>query len=488
MNAALTADAAVAGEPSASPYRAEGGVDNRSLRRADPRFLLPVSPRTVAVFPGAEAWGDAVDHLGLRASIGGEPPALVVAPANAASQAARMRAPMVVLEGTRGWRALEAAGYSTSRWMPFPSLEAPRAMVPIGQPNVARYAVRSWAASDRIWKRARNLAAGTLLGQGAFTDVRRTVTVGLRTQAPPFLLTAARDLGLPPDARFLLNLGGADMLSRSAVQVFPKGSTSPAWVLKFSRIRGHARPFVDDERGLGLIAGAGDEAARQAPRLLGRFEVDGYHASVETAAVGRPLDQFLGSSRPRHTKVAMVNRIAGERRRLSEEVLPHWDVAIEPLAGVADVPAVLQHNDLGCWNMVVDAGDFRAIDWESALAHGFPLWDLFYFLTDALALVDGAGEAEWDRYVPRLYRGELASSAILFAWTRRLVATLGIPSHAVGPLATLCWMHHGVSHLHRQGVGNRSQADVSLLPRAERVAPLWLSDPALGAGWDRWRA
>ena len=506
MNIAPSADTTVAGaRPDAGP-RAPVSVENRCLRRADPRFLLPAAPRTMAVLPGAEPWAEALRRSGVRAAIGGEVPDLVVATGGAALEAARAGASMVVLEGARGRRTLEAAGYHTQSWMPLPSLEAPRALMPVGHPDVARYAVRSWAASDQAWKRARNFAAGTLLGHRSPAEFRRTVTIGLRSQAPSFLMAAARGLGVPADAPFLLNLGGDDILSRAAFQVFPKGASSPAWVLKFSRVRGYDRPFIDDERGLGLIAGAGAAAASRAPRLLGRFQVDGYHASVETAAVGLPLDHFLVSSKPRPTKLAVVDRIASwildvarstasssalldeERRRLTEEVLPQWGVAPELASGLADVPTVLQHNDLGCWNMVVGDGDFGVIDWESTRAHGFPLWDLFYFLTDALALVDGVGETGWDGYVVRLYRGELPSSAILFAWTRRMVSSLGIPSHAVGPLAALCWMHHGMSHLSRQEMGNRFQADVSKLPRAERVAPLWLSDPALGTDWNCWRA
>ena len=506
MNVAPSADTTAAGtRPDTGPQSAVS-VENRCLRRADPRFLLPATPLAIAVLPGAEPWAEALGHAGAHSAMGGEAPDLVVAPAGAASEAASLGAPMVVLEGARGRRALQAAGYLTQSWMPLPSLEAPRALLPVGHPDVARYAVRSWAASDRAWKRARNFAAGTLLGHRAPAEVRRTVTIGLRSQAPSFLMAAARDLGVPAEAPFLLNLGGGDILSRAAFQVFPKGASSPAWVLKFSRVRGYDRPFIDDERGLGLIAAAGATAASRAPRLLGRFQVDGYHASVETAAVGLPLDHFLVSSKPRNTKLAVVERIANwildvakstasssallneERRRLTGEVLPQWGVAPELAGGLAGVPAVLQHNDLGCWNMVVGDGDFGVIDWESTRAHGFPLWDLFYFLTDALALVDGMGETDWDGYVARLYRGELPSSAILFAWTRRMVSTLRIPPHAVGPLAALCWMHHGMSHLSRQEAGNRFQTDVSKLPRAERVAPLWLSDPALGTDWSCWRA
>lgn len=476
-----------------------------SPRRADARFLLPGPARTTVALPGAKAWAEALDQLGANhPPERGQVPDLVVAPAAKGAEAARVGAPMVVLEGAGGLRALQAAGYHTRRWVPLPSLERPRVLVPVGHPAAARYAFRSWAGSDRLWKEARNAAAGTLIGHGAGAGVVSAVTIGSRRPGPPFLLAEAQAHGLPSSTTSLLGTGGADILSRAAFHVFVDAAQSPAWVLKFSRVRGYDQPFADDERGLALVAGAGGAVAHHAPRLVSRFQVDGYQASVETAAVGQPLDRFLSSSRTRSVKSAMVDRVASwalevavrtragsealaeERRRLAEEVLPHWDVPGHVVRDLPDLPAVAQHNDLGCWNVVVRSGDFRVVDWESAVAHGLPLGDLLYFLTDALAWLDGAAEAGWERYVARLYRGELPSSATLFDWIRRAVQALGIPPSAVGPLATLCWLGHGMSHLYRQRTGSLYRAEVSGLPRAERVAAVWLSDPALGPSWDRW--
>lgn len=490
---------------SASP--AAGALDNASLRRGDPRFLLPVSVRDVVAMAGAEDWAAALRPSDDPAEPSrAEGPDVVVAPAGAAAAAARLDAPIVLLEGGGGWRDLEARGYRAQRWMALPSLDAPRALIPVGNPTVAGYALSSWAAPDRRWKRARNQAVSALVGHGFEGGARRALTIGLRSPAPPFLVAAARSLGVPSDAGLSLHLGGADVLSRAAFQIFPKGSRSPRWVLKFSRVRGYERPFVDDERGLRLIAGVGGPPASHAPRLLGRLHADGYQASVETAAVGQPLNQFLASSVSRAVKLAAVAKVAGwalevaertaargetlraERRRLAKQVLPCWGASTDLVEALPDGPAIVQHNDLGCWNVMVGGGDFCVVDWESAVGAGLPLWDLFYFLTDALALVDGAGETGWDTYVGRLYRGELPSSAILFDWTRRFVGALGIPPGAVGPMAALCWMHHGISHLSRQATGARFGTDISSLPRAERVAPVWLSDPALGTSWDRWRA
>ena len=177
-----------------------------------------------------------------------------------------------------------------------------------------------------------------------------------------------------------------------------------------------------------------------------------------------------------------------------EEVLPFWSDLGAPsdLVGrVESVSAVLQHNDLGSWNLVVRSeADFTAVDWESARAVGFPLWDLVYFLTDALTHLDGASPpARRNAHNQRLFRGELASSGILFGWLRRSVEALGIPEKSVAPLVTLCWLHHGVSGVHRRvALDAHASGHVAAdLPDAERIARLWLTAPGLGVSWDAWR-
>ena len=119
---------------------------------------------------------------------------------------------------------------------------------------------------------------------------------------------------------------------------------------------------------------------------------------------------------------------------------------------VADNPGVLQHNDLGSWNVVVDGSNFVVVDWESMRQHGLPLWDTAYFLADALALLEGAVDGETrHEHTRRLFRGELASSQILFRWIGRSVNSLELPNDAVGPIMALCWMHHAQSARPRSG-------------------------------------
>jgi hypothetical protein len=178
---------------------------------------------------------------------------------------------------------------------------------------------------------------------------------------------------------------------------------------------------------------------------------------------------------------------------LKVEVLPHWLHGGAPsdlVDRLPELPGVLQHNDLGSWNIVVRPGrGFVAVDWESARRYGLPLWDLLYFLVDTLPLLEGARSPE-QRVVEalRILRGDSPSSPALFQWLRRAVATAKIPEAAVAPVATLCWLHHGLSHVSRRRAADSTESGSAAdLSPIDRLAPRWLQDPALGLKWNAWR-
>jgi hypothetical protein len=277
-------------------------------------------------------------------------------------------------------------------------------------------------------------------------------------------------------------------------------------VLKLSRVRGYTGPFERDERGLRLAAEAGDVVAAHAPRLLGRFEADGLPCSLESAAAGLRLTYLLQRRGSRRDKLRAIEAVAGwaldvarataapaldeERRRLEEDVLPRYPQAPPDLVSrLPPLPAVLQHNDLGCWNVVVGRRGFTVVDWESARRHGFPLWDLLYFLVDALVHLDGAWQPDRrEAHAARLLLGETPSSEILFRWVREAVRALELPLDAVGPVVTLGWLHHGLSPV------ARDEASQTLAPGlrsggtfAEWMAEVWLGTEGLGPEWAGWR-
>ena len=291
---------------------------------------------------------------------------------------------------------------------------------------------------------------------------------------------------------------------------FAAGSDEPEWILKFARVAGYSKRFDDDERGLRLARDAGDAVAAHAPRLVCRFEVDGVHASLESAAAGRRLRDVLRTPGERSAKLKLIERIsdwilelgrltqappeatAAERERLRTDVVQKWGALGVPPELVDELPAlsaVAQHNDLGTWNVVADEGNFVVVDWETTREAGLPLWDLLYFLADALVLLDGSGTPDQQPVgMARLFAGETPSSPLLFAWVRRAATAAAVPSEAVGPIATLCWLSHSLSAgVHNLDLAAWTPQDPPRVHGLEGMARAWMAHPALGPRWSAWR-
>jgi hypothetical protein len=415
----------------------------------------------------------------------------------------------ILVEGNAALGPLRAAGYGVRRFLALPNPSRPDLLLPLDEPRATRYALTEWIAASRRWKRLRNRALAALLRIERLPVRLPVITVAARRPGQPRLLAHAVELGLPADPAWIFAPPQGDLLSRGVFLVFPPGGPRPSWVLKFARVAGWREPFERDEKAYRFIAAAGETAARHAPRAVGRTSLDGLEMSVETAAVGPRLIAYLHSSAPRRSKDDVVDRISSwlvelgretatpesalepELERLEREVVPRWPVPADLVGQLGRVPAVLQHNDLGTWNVVVGGGDFTVLDWEDARRHGLPLWDLWYLLMDATAHQHGAKTLdEREDHFVRLFRGELAASARLFHWTRTAVRAQGLPAESVGTLATLCWMQHGLSSEARAASVTLFDSDtksVFWLDLLERLARRWLADPELGLRWDRWQ-
>lgn len=436
---------------------------------------------------------------------------LVVAPVAAAAEALAAGGRHVLLEGRGGARLLRRGGLFTRSFFVRPRAEAPEVLLPRDDPGPAAYVIRRWSAGYTRGKQLRNRLAALLAARGALPEVGPVIALGTAGPAPsPWVVAAAESLGVPPDARWFMSCGQGDALSRNVFHLFRSGEVDPAWALKFSRLPGYDEPFRRDEAGLMLVRGAGGVVAEHAPCLLGRFSVHGLEASLETAAVGEKLRATLLAPGSERRKLALIRDVAGwllamaretaaepealepELERLRREVVPAWTSAGVTTRLVDDLPplpAVLQHNDPGCWNIVAGRSTFTTVDWESARRHGLPLWDLVYFLTDALATLDGVSSPDaQDEHSRLLLRGALPLSAELFAWLGRAAQELGVPRDAVGPVVTLGWLHHGVSPRLRTAAVERAGGGEPALPGpASRIARTWLTDHALGVDWKAWR-
>src|SRR5262249_10588711 len=147
---------------------------------------------------------------------------------------------------------------------------APELLVPLDDREIAKYVLREWSLPTGFRRRARNAVAANVLRFAALPDIRPSVSVAQRADGPPFLLSAAHDLGVPSASEWHLSLGHGDVLTRAVFHLFERGADRPSWILKFSRVPGYSDPFDRDERALQLVAESGAIVAAHAPQLLGR--------------------------------------------------------------------------------------------------------------------------------------------------------------------------------------------------------------------------
>jgi hypothetical protein len=482
-----------------------------SLHRVDPRFVLPHRVGRAVVLDGLQEW--AAGLASARIDVNGEPaerPDLAVAPARLAAEALATGARSIILEGSRR-RALEGAGYRARRLVLRPTRQRPTLALPLDHPAAVAYALEHWSVVDRRWKRVRADAARQLASRGVFPSwASPVVTAATEDGSPPLLVATAQDLGVPAEASWFLTFGQGDALSRNAFQLFRPGQGQPEWVLKFARVAGYSQRFDNDERGLRLAAQAGGGVAAHAPRLVGRFDVDGVHASLETFAAGRRLRDVLVTPGARAAKLRLLEQIAEwilelgrrteaspealepERQRLRSEVVPSWAHLGAGPELVGDLPplaAVSQHNDLGAWNVVAQEDHFVVLDWENVRPNALPLWDLLYFLGNALVLLDGPyTPEELPPRMARIFAGETDTSPMLFKWVGRGAEEAGVPLEAVSPIATLCWLSHSLSAgEHNVDIATFTPRDPPRMHGLEGMAEAWMKHPALGPHWALWR-
>jgi hypothetical protein len=477
--------------------------------RADALFALPRIPRTATLLGDLPGWErDLVDRRIQQVESGAD---VAVAARDRLEEALAARAGAVVVDGPRSAaRVLGAAGLTTTRLLPIPVTGSPIVYADLGWRRAARYGIERVVVHPERWRTVRNRVAGLAILMGLPLPAERIVTLGTPETGPPALLAGARDLGVEPGG-WVMVVSKGSIVRRNAMFVFPERGSVPEYVLKFSRVPGMTEAFDREQRGFELAAAAGPAVTSHATRYLGRFDVDGYHASVESAALGTKLVTLLRRPGSRASKLTVLERVArwlidvaretatppeglaAQREEYARNVVPFWAAEGAPtdlVEALPPIPAAFQHNDMAEENLVMADDGFRAVDWEWANPRGLPLGDLVYFGVHGLRLVDGVTSdepAERDGHFARLLAGEAESSPVMFRWLRDAVAALALPPESLGPMVTLSWLERGrISRVERYRAEKVGGAPLGL-PFGERAAKLWLEHPALGPGWDAWR-
>ena len=409
----------------------------------------------------------------------------------------------IVVDGDPGVaKKLHGAGFDVSSLLSLPVHGNPLLFTDLAGRGAARYAAQHGISHPERWKSIRNDLVGTALGLGVRFPRRRLISVASRPGGPPALVAAAGELGAPraPDWVMLVSPGG--IIRRNAFLIFEQRARRPSVALKFSRVRGMKIPFDREQVGYAVVEEAGPVVTARAPAYLGRLEVDGFHASLETVADGERLSSALRRPQRTRRKLELLERIVSwlidvgrgtalppgaleaERVWFESEALPmHRGVVPSNLSDVWQAsPATFQHQDLAEENIVVNRDGFTVVDWEWAQRAGLPFGDLLYFAAHALFVVDGEPEPREEHFA-RLLSGRGPSSKIVFAWVAELAAALDVPAERVGPLVTLGWIRRAARSRDERERAERASGEAVVRAPAERLVDKWLTTPGLGWDW-----
>jgi hypothetical protein len=263
-------------------------------------------------------------------------------------------------------------------------------------------------------------------------------------------------------------LNGAIILYR-----FFNGDAQPSAIAKI-----HLNKTIKDDRtkeatSLSRLGPSARRAGAQVPELLPLEHIHDYPVILQTAVSGQPAATLL-TARPnrvfelmeqlacwlerwnRSTKVVK----SLDRERLNRDLLaPAARLApllqggdqyrdwlarrFGPLAKCS-VPLVATHNDLTMWNVLLDKqGRLAIIDWETASEEAFPLVDLFYAVTDAMAATQN--------YTNRLkvFEACFAPHGVFTPAVKHLQMrfrrAFEIPNDVAELCFHICWLHHAVN-------------------------------------------
>ena len=481
---------------------------NRTLRRADWRYLLPdpapahalclaggtlreacaVVAGAVDDAPRAGARYDLVvaeepDDATLRRLVG------ALRPDGACYTEWTSRAPGAA---ARARRALEQVGLRDARsYRPWPSAERCRVWVPT-EGAAARWWWRSALRGTDVRRQQLSAAIGAL--QSRLGAHGRIGVVALAGDAPrePRLLALAREHGgwAHDGASASLALLTPGERSVGKVILFPfRAEGVPALAIKTARIPDAARALAREADLLDVVHAQHGGALAGAPRVLFRARALDTLVVGESALTGTPVLARLDAAR----YPSIAERVTDWLVRLAQPVAggsrqPVWDRVAGPaferfasefgrvagdatlararavLATLGEMPVVAEQRDCSPWNLFEGDAGIVVLDWESGVAAGVPALDLIYFVTHAAYYLEGAwvsGRFE-DAYRAAWSR-DTTIGRVNLGCVERYLARVGVAADAVAALRLLAWVIHSHSDwVHRRDDVGGEPADDAL--------------------------
>ncbi len=486
----------------AAPDRSDEAAINRTLRRADWRFLLP-NPRpakTMCFAEGllAQAVAAISDQLIEPATRSMGDCDLVVArnPDRHTLQAAwtALRpGGACYLEWTSPLtggpakirQRLEAIGFAqvACYWpWPLPDRASPLYWLPIESPQVIRYVLANRARGRGVLNRAGN--KGLEVVWRLILNLRLLTPLSVIARKPPVTEDAVLDVIragwsswssdlLPLRLDWMLLTGGAKPFNKVVGLVFAEADRSPRLIIKLARITEATAALESEAANLQAVQALRSDRVRGVPQVLFLQKWAEQIVLGETALIGQPLYALLRRDTCRDLALKVTEWLADLASRTQPSQRSEWwgrlientvdefeqnfGAVIDParlqatrdrLATLGDLPVVCEQRDCSPWNVLIDsAGDLVILDWESAEPRGLPLLDLIYFLTYLMFFLDGAMESQ--RFTES-YRAMLDPTTftgrIVAECEQRYLDCVGLDASVLRPLRLLTWLIHLREH------------------------------------------
>jgi hypothetical protein len=332
----------------------------------------------------------------------------------------------------------------------------------VGLRRMARRTIRRWRSPGLVHE------LGVLHGP---------IEAGGVERPPRYVRVAAAAAGLSiDDRRWVLIDPGSYSTKKLLMFLFRPGATEPDIVVKLvrdarfnARLEGawwalsalHVGPpavrdlgpapaFFGTHAGLALMGETIVEGGSLKGRLSGRAD-----DPLIAAVVDRLVALAAASA---DSSAASPAEIGADLREMYERFTELYrptpperkilGAAVDRIAGLDQpFPLVLQHGDPGTWNVVVGTdGQPMLIDWEAAVPHGMPLWDLLYFMrSTAVGVARRRGTHDPLVAFEEAYLvGDTPLSRLLADATERVCTGIGLERDLVEPLFFLCWMHRAL--------------------------------------------
>lgn len=500
---------------------------NRSLRRADWRFLLP-SPRpgraicfTNGLLARAVAAISGQMIIPTSHPVGDCDLAVAQNPERQTLQAAWIAlrpGGACYMEWTSPLsgspiklrQLLESAGFTDAvcYWpWPWPDRYSALYWLPVESPNVVQYFLANRIAGKGLLSRLWNKVLEAVWRIGLSLGLLAPLSIVARKPpvAEDTVLDVIRsgwsswDSGPPPQRLdWMLLAGGAKPINKIVGLVFAEYDLSPSLIVKLARVSEMAEVLDREASNLRALRVLHPELIHGVPQVLFSHEWAGQTVLGETALAGRPLYTVLQRETARDLAIKVTEWLAGLAGK--PPACPRsewWDRLIgktvdkfernfgrvlDPaklqtthtaLSTLGDLPLVYEHRDFSPWNVLIDRNAEPVIlDWESAEPRGLPVLDLVYFLTYLAFFLDGAMDSHRFR---ESYRASLDPAAftgsIVADCQQRYLARVGLDPDVLRPLRLLTWLVHSQSE-YRQMAGGAGQPSLSEL-RSGLFVSLW---------------